>query len=83
MNNFSPLELRKKLYNNVTPLLRWNGIDNLNKHKQKCRKKLKKLLGWETFKKCEPDLQVLKEDTVNGYKYIHFISFLSVFLLLF
>ena len=38
MNNFSPLELRKKLYNDITPSLRWNGVDNLKKHKQKCRK---------------------------------------------
>lgn len=73
MNNFSPLELRKKLYNDTTPSLRWNGVDNLKKHKQKCRKQLKKLLGWHAFKECDPNLQILSTDTVNGYKHIHFI----------
>ena len=73
MSKFSPLELRKRLYNDITPSLRWNGTDNLSCHKEKCREKLKELLGWDTFKECKPNLQILKEDTVNGYKHIHFI----------
>lgn len=73
MSKFSPLELRKRLYNDITPSLRWNGTDNLSCHKEKCRERLKELLGWDTFKECESDLQILKEDTVNGYKHIHFI----------
>ena len=72
MSKFSPLELRKRLYDNMTPSLHWNGKDNLDKHKRKCKNKLKKLLGWNTFKECESNLQILYTDTVNGYECIHF-----------
>ena len=73
MSKFSPLELRKRLYDEITPSLRWNGSDNLSCHKEKCRLKLKELLGWDSFKECEHNLQITSEDIINGYKCIHFI----------
>ena len=73
MKSYSPIELHKKLFNEITPSLRWNGITDINDHKKKCEEKLKELLGWDTFKECEPNLQIIKEEELNGSKYVHFI----------
>ena len=73
MEKFSPVELHKKLFNEITPQLSWDGISDINDHKKKCESKLKELLSWDSFKECEPNLQIIEEDQINGNKHIHFI----------
>lgn len=73
MKSYSPIELHKNLFDEIKPSLHWNGIKDINRHRQECESKLKELLGWDTFYECEPNLQIIKEDTINGCKHIHFI----------
>lgn len=73
MNNFSTIKLHSKLFESIKPKLRWDGITDIEKHKEKCESKLKELLGFDTFKECDDNLQIISKDRINGNNHIHFI----------
>ena len=72
MKDYSPIELHKNLFEDIKPSLHWDGTTDISEHKDRCYAKLKELLGWDSFLECEDDLKIVKEDTVNGCKHIHF-----------
>ena len=71
--NFLSTEKHKELLKNVVPALRWNGEEPLEKHREACEKKLKALLGIDTFEKCEDELQIIGEGEIGGNRHIHFV----------
>ena len=65
--------MHSKLYENIKPKLKWNEKTDFSSHRKKCENKLKELLGFDSFCECDPNLQIIQEDQINGYKHIHFV----------
>lgn len=70
--SFSPLENHKRLFKNVKPLLHWDGVSPLDKHKEVCRKRLIELLGLDTMERCAPSTKIIKREELGENEHIHF-----------
>ncbi|MBQ7353830.1 MAG: hypothetical protein IJW54_07520 [Clostridia bacterium] len=73
MYNCIPEKLHLEQSKKIKPELCWNRGDDISLHREKCKEKLKELLGFDTFEKCEPDIKIVKEEILNGSKHIHFL----------
>ncbi|MBQ7789079.1 MAG: hypothetical protein IJ398_05445 [Clostridia bacterium] len=73
MLNSSPVELHKRLFDKITPSLRWDEKTPIDKWRITCQEKLSELLGLDTFEKCEADLKIVSESTLGLCKHIHFL----------
>ena len=71
--NFSPMEKHKKAFESIKPLLHWDGVVPLEKHREECKDRLIKLLGLDNLEKCDHNLQIIKRETIDQNEHIHFV----------
>lgn len=70
--NTLPLEHHIALSAALTPALRWDGTTPIEQHRKACTEQLEKLLGMDTFARCEPIFEITAEDELHGYRHVHF-----------
>ena len=70
--NTIPLNHHIMLSSAHTPVLRWDGVTDINAHRALCAEKLTALLGLDTFTPCEPLFEITEETELSGCRHIHF-----------
>ncbi len=68
--NFLPNEIHKKIIKNTIPSMRWDFKSDFSAHKKKCKEKLIQLLGINEIIETDKDVKILKEETLNGQRYV-------------
>ena len=80
--NTIPLQLHMSIARKTSPALRWDGLTPIDQHREACTQKLRELLGMDKFTPCDPQLDIIKDDIIdgseglscllNGCRHIHF-----------